>query len=363
MKNNILQITNKAARVKLADHVDKWSMDELIEEIDRTYGADAAANGLVDGEITNCIENAADTLDIEIHSPGGSVLDGYRAYNAIQDLRKRGVYVTAHIQLAASMASVIAMAADKIVMRTGSKMMIHEASAATHGDAQKHANTAELLESISDEIAAIYAGRTKIPKDEIRASMKKETWMNAKQAVEMGFADEIFDTATKAESETTMSILDRLTNPSDAEAVARIEALEASIASSEAARAEIEAKLATAESALQEAATEATAIRAQLAEASEQLVTAQAKADELASQADELKAAAEMTEEKIAARASELLAAQGHKAPVNMQAEENAPMTTTDQFWATYRELQKTDAKAATEYFRANAESAGVKLQ
>ena len=183
----ILQIENKAAKLKLTEQVDKWSMDELCQEIERVYGAQAHASGADFGEITNCIEAAADTLEIEIHSPGGSVLDGYRLFNSITALRARGVHVTAHVTLAASMASVIAMAADRIHMRKGARMMIHEASAGSHGNAAEHRNRAELLESISDEIAGIYAQRTGIPQDEIRASMKKETWMNGEQAVALKF--------------------------------------------------------------------------------------------------------------------------------------------------------------------------------
>ena len=104
-----LQIENKAARLKLNESVHKGSIDRLVEEIEQVFGARAAEAGIVTGEITNCIENAADTLEIEINSGGGSVLDGYVLYNAILDMRERGVEVTANVSLAASMASVIAI--------------------------------------------------------------------------------------------------------------------------------------------------------------------------------------------------------------------------------------------------------------
>ena len=331
-----LQIENKAAKVKLDEVVHKDSMDTLIDEISKVFGAQAFESGLIDGEITNCIENAADTLDIDIHSPGGSVIDGYVLYNELMDLRERGVYVTAYITLAASMASVIAMAADKIVMKRGGRMMIHEASAGIRGNAEQIRQQAELLESISDEIAGIYADRTKLLKEEVRDMMKKETWMSAEEAISMGFADESFDTKPN----NSMSILDRITKPSSDEALERISALEASIESHDGQLAEFQAKAEQAEAALQEAATELEAIKnekelaealncdleAKVSELESKIVAlteeAEAEKAEVAEKVEELEAKAEITEEKVSARASEILASQGHPAPVALNEDE-----------------------------------------
>jgi len=303
-----LQIENKAAKVSLNEQVDKYSMDQIREEIDRTYGASAATNGADFGEIMNFAENAIDTLDIDIHSPGGSVLDGYTLYNDLKELRARGVFVTAHVTLAASMASVIAMAADKVVMKEGARMMIHEASAGTQGDAAEHAKRAELLESISDEIAAIYSDRTGNDKKTVRDWMKAETWMDGKTATERKFADEFFDTQTKAEA---MSILARLTTPSASEAQERIVALESQIVDLASAEVEFSNKLALLENALEEATTELLANKA----SHEAAVAALTESKDA-----EIAAAAEITEAKVSARASELLAATGHPDPVALEA-------------------------------------------
>lgn len=224
---NMITIENKAAKVKLNDHVDKFSVDKVIEEISKVYGMKAVENHYAFGEIVACADNAVDTLEIEIHTGGGSVFEGGRIYNELKSLRERGVYVTARINtLAASMGSVIAMGADKVEIASNGKIMIHEASGAAHGDAETLARYAELLESISDELAEIYTEKTKMPKDEIRALMKKETWMSAKQAVEMGFADEIFDTKRNV-----MSILDKF-RP-DAALTEKVQGLEASLQSAQ----------------------------------------------------------------------------------------------------------------------------------
>lgn len=333
-----LQIENKAARLKLSDTVHKGSMDKLIDEIGKVFGAKAFESGLVTGEITNCIENAADTLDIEIHSPGGSVLDGYTLYNELLDARNRGVYVTAYVTLAASMASVIAMAADKVVFMKGGRMMIHEASAVTQGDADDHKQRAELLESMSDEIAGIYADRSgKYGKEEMRKLMKVETWLNADDAIELGLADAKFDTKKKDKA---MNIIERLTNPSNEEAIEQISSLEAQISNHDAQVAEFQAKLDEAESALQAATTELLELKsakesaenkiaeleAQIEEASKQVeATIEEQEAVVSAQAEivqELEEAAKETEEKVSAKAAELLAQQGHPAPVAINDEE-----------------------------------------
>lgn len=310
----ILTIENKAGKVRLNEGVNQDSMTRLIEEIGLVFGAEAVANGAEFGEITNCIENAADTLDIEIHSPGGSVLDGYKLYHALLELRGRGVYVTATINsLAASMASVIAMGADKIRMVKGGRMMIHEASNVVAGNAEDFARMAKLLDEISGEIAEIYAGKTGGDRDEIRDMMKRETWMGADEAKSKGFIDEIlngkFDTKEKSKA---MNILDRLTSPASAEALAEIESLKASIADSEAQIGELSNKLSVAESALEEAAT----ATAELRVSNETLTAKVAELEAIAAKVPKLEAAAKVTEEKVANKASELAASVGLPNPL-----------------------------------------------
>lgn len=216
--NPLIQIENKSGKISLKDIVMQPVMDDLIQQIGKIFGAQAAANGADFGELTNFAENAVDTLDIEIHSPGGSVLDGYTLYHELLKLRNRGVYVTATINsLAASMASVIAMGADKIRMVQGGRMMIHEVSKGTHGSAEEHRKAAQLLDDMSNEIADIYANRTGKPSAQMREMMKVETWMSAKDALAMNFIDEIVDNRSTGAKPTGMSLLSKLF-PGNAEA-------------------------------------------------------------------------------------------------------------------------------------------------
>jgi ATP-dependent protease ClpP protease subunit len=199
--------------------VTPWSSDDLIGEIEKLYGAKAVAENLRIGEFTAKADDALDTLEIEINSPGGSVLDGYRVYHSLMGMRERGVRVIATGNgIVASMASVIFMAADERRITQGSRIMIHEAHQMVAGNSDDHARAAKILDEMSDEIAGIYAGVTGAGKDEMRELMKKETWMGAQEAVDRKFADSIVGkspidkNANKLQKQSTneMSILDRL---------------------------------------------------------------------------------------------------------------------------------------------------------
>jgi ATP-dependent Clp protease protease subunit len=310
---NYLEIQNKAAKVKLNYQVDKFSIDQVIEEIDKTYGMKGVEDSFAIGEIVACAENAIDTLTVEIHTGGGSVFDGYRLFNSMQELRNRGVSVTARINtLAASMGSVIAMAADKIEIAANGRMMIHEASTAMAGDAKKMRQTANLLEGISDEIAAIYATKTGKTQKEMRDLMKSETWMTAKQAVEMGFADSIFDTKAK----NMASILDRF--KPDAALTEKVIGLEASVASAENQVTEISAQLtevqndfATAIAELSELKASNESITAQLTEAQALLQAEKESVTAKATEIETLNAQLIESQNSASAKAAEILASAG----------------------------------------------------
>jgi ATP-dependent Clp endopeptidase proteolytic subunit ClpP len=240
---NLIQTENKAGKVKLTDAIMPWSVEKLTEDIGKLFGAKAAAEGADFGAITNCAENAVDTLEIEINSPGGSIFDGYNIYQEIMSLRERGVVVTATVTgMAASMASVICMACDVVRMVPHARMMIHEASQGVRGNAEELRKAADLLDGLSADIAQTYANRTGKPLDDIRALMKAETWMNAKQAVELGFANEIFDIRGAKPKAEAMSILSKLFPGND-----EVSKLEASITENDSLRndlADAQAKIA-----------------------------------------------------------------------------------------------------------------------
>lgn len=131
----------------------------------------------------------ASSITLRINSPGGDVFDGIAIYNSIQ---RHKATVTAYIDgIAASAASFIAMAADRVVMSPHSQMMIHEASGLCVGNASDMQQMADILAKSSDNIASIYAKRAGGTVEEWRARMQAETWLSDQEAVDLGLADAI----------------------------------------------------------------------------------------------------------------------------------------------------------------------------
>ena len=131
----------------------------------------------------------SDELDVHLNSPGGDVFDGLAIY---QSLKNHKAKVTVHIDgLAASIASVIAQAGDRIVMAPKASMMIHDGWTMTVGNAADLRSTADLLDKQSNIIASVYADRTGQPVDFWRDRMASDTWYDADEALAAGLVDEI----------------------------------------------------------------------------------------------------------------------------------------------------------------------------
>lgn len=130
----------------------------------------------------------ARNINLRINSPGGSVFDGITIANA---LRAHSARVTTYVDgIAASIASVIALAGDRIVMMPQSQLMIHDASGVCMGNPADMIKMAELLDKQSDNIAAAYASRGGGTPEMWRDLMRAETWYLADEAVEAGLANE-----------------------------------------------------------------------------------------------------------------------------------------------------------------------------
>lgn len=131
----------------------------------------------------------ATAIKLAINSPGGSVFDALAIYNALRQ-HPAAVEVTI-MGVAASAASVIAMAGDTIVMPENAFMMIHNPLNLAYGNADDLREMADVLDKIAASLIGIYAKRTGLPDDEIKALLDAETWLNAEEAVTKGFADEL----------------------------------------------------------------------------------------------------------------------------------------------------------------------------
>lgn len=165
-------------RIDLYDEIGGWG----IRAIDFKTALDATGPG---------------DLAIHINSPGGSITEGTAIYNILKAREgKKTVYIDG---IAASMASVIAMAGDEIIMPENAFLMIHNPWTVAIGDAAELRKNAELLDKMKVSIISAYrrSGKTD---EELAALMDAETWMDGCEAVEMGFANRTTDALKVAAS-------------------------------------------------------------------------------------------------------------------------------------------------------------------
>ncbi|KAB2337751.1 Clp protease ClpP [Cytobacillus depressus] len=151
--------------------------------------------------------NQAGENDIKIHlnSPGGDAFMGIAIYNRLK--RHEGKVTIFVDGWACSAASVIAMAADELIMGLGSMMMIHEASNIVWGTKTEMRKEADILDELEEGIIDIYMTKANVSREEIREKVDAETWFSAKKAVEIGFATEAKGTALDDDITASNSVL------------------------------------------------------------------------------------------------------------------------------------------------------------
>ncbi len=172
----------------------------IFDDIDDWYGI--SAQSVVD-QIRNL---DASEINVRLNSRGGMVFEGIAIYNALR-LHKANIHVTIE-GLAASIASVIAMAGDTVTIAENAMVMIHNPYGWAQGDAEAMRKTAEVMDKIADSIAVSYTARTGKTIEDMKALMESETWFTAQEALAMGLVDQI-DEPVKAAARFDLS---RFTN-------------------------------------------------------------------------------------------------------------------------------------------------------
>ena len=162
------------AELRLYDPVDSWGGEWGVSA--KEFAASIAE-----------IPDGTTEIRLHINSPGGEV---WEAVAMMNQLRQHPARVVAVVDgLAASAASVLATAADQTIMGRNSQLMIHDAWGLTIGNRDDHHKTAERLDQISDNIAAVYAEKAGGTVADWRSAMLAETWYSAEEAVAQGLAD------------------------------------------------------------------------------------------------------------------------------------------------------------------------------
>ena len=146
-------------------------------------------------EFRDELESCTGDITVWINSPGGSVFAGAEIYTMLCDYKGK---VTVKIDaLAASAASVVAMAGDEVLMSPVACMMIHDPMTIAMGNAKDMEKVITTLNELKESTINAYTKKSGLSHNKVATLMSEETWLNAKKAVELGFADGILFTDSK----------------------------------------------------------------------------------------------------------------------------------------------------------------------
>jgi len=143
--------------------------------------------GMASVDFIKALSEIKGHITCHVNSPGGSIFEGIAIYNYLID-RDITMIVDG---LAASMASAIVMAGKHIIMMENASMMIHKPWTQLCGTAEDLKKAADILDAMEAKLIDIYTTGTSLPADQIKAMLEKETWLDAKEALKLGFCDEI----------------------------------------------------------------------------------------------------------------------------------------------------------------------------
>ncbi len=131
-------------------------------------------------------------VNVYVNSPGGGVFAGVAIYNELKRINKP---VTSYIDgIAASIASLVVLAADRVVMPSNAMIMIHNPWSVIAGNATELRDMADKLDKITDStLLTTYQTKTGLSEERIKNMLDAETWLSGKEAVELGFADELLE--------------------------------------------------------------------------------------------------------------------------------------------------------------------------
>ena len=162
---------------------------------DETWFGDEVTPALFKSEL----ESGDGNITLWINSPGGDVFAAAQIYNMLMDYPHD---VTVKIDaLAASAASVIAMAGTKVLMSPVAMLMVHNPATIAIGDSEEMQKAIDMLHEVKESIMNAYEIKSGLSRHKISQLMDAETWMNAKEAVKLGFADEILFVGKKKDEE------------------------------------------------------------------------------------------------------------------------------------------------------------------
>lgn len=188
--NTAAQPILSAQRYRFSNYAESGQTLDIFNEIDDWWGIGVPALAY---ELSKL--NSSQPLTVRIHSPGGSVTEGLGIRNLLRAYP--GDLTTVGVGFVASIASVILLAGKRVKMADNAYLMIHRPYGGVMGNADEMRQTADVLSSMDENLLDIYMeaiqsrGNSDTTREQVFEMMKKETWMTAKEALAMGFIDEI----------------------------------------------------------------------------------------------------------------------------------------------------------------------------
>lgn len=171
----------------------------ILDVIDDWYGVSAQ-------RIHNALRSIGDKpVTVLINSPGGDLIEGIAIYNLLKN-HSQPVHVKV-LSMAASAASVVAMAGDTIEVMTGAQIMIHNTWSFVAGNKNDLREAANYLDKYDTEMKAIYSARTGKSADELQELLDAETFMGGEEAMALGFADKVSDQEPRKEPDAKLVAL------------------------------------------------------------------------------------------------------------------------------------------------------------
>lgn len=186
--SNLLKIKNVDTKFKITNKTETTAEIVIYEDIGANWWGEGVSAKSFSEELKE-LPSSIKEITVRVNSPGGDVFDGITIYNR---LKQHKATVTVYIDgLAASIASIIALAGDKVIAGEGSLFMIHKPMSAVYGNANEMEEMISRLDDVEEQLVGIYRRKTGLDRSEIKSMLSKETWLDATEALEKGFVDEI----------------------------------------------------------------------------------------------------------------------------------------------------------------------------
>lgn len=197
------------AEIQIIDFIGGWDDDWIA----RNFGYDMGVTAKAFVDQLAKLEDSVKTIRVHINSPGGDAWAGVNIANALRQQSQKGRTVECYIDgIAASAASIVAMAGSKVVMADNALMMVHNPYTFALGDANEMRKVADMLDSVRNQAVATYRWHSELEAEAIVKLLDAETWMDADAAIENGFATEKVE-GLKAAASISPKAMDRLKVP------------------------------------------------------------------------------------------------------------------------------------------------------